>query len=181
MSAAAETLSGLLLDLMRPLAIDLGMEPDFFATNHDRALWRLRLLRYPPHPGRFDGSLYGVAPHTDWGSVTLLAQDDVGGLDVRKRDGTWISVAPTPGAFVCNIGDSLMRWSNGAYVSTPHRVVNQSTRDRYSIAFFGSPNPDALIEALPSCVSADAPPAYPPIVYEDYLRERHAAVYPAAT
>jgi isopenicillin N synthase-like dioxygenase len=134
-------------------------------------------LRYPPHPGTFDGTLYGAAPHTDYGILTLLAQDDTGGLEVRARDGTWIPVDPTPGTLICNIGDALMRWSNDVYVSTPHRVVNASGRARQSIAFFADPNPDALIACFPSCASEAAPAKYPPIDYASYQRERYDATY----
>ena len=88
-------------------------------------------------------------PHTDYGNLTLLATDDVGGLEVRTRDGEWIEAPPLPGAFVVNIGDCLMRWTNDVYVSTPHRVVNRSGRERYSIAFFYDPNPDAEVAVIP--------------------------------
>jgi isopenicillin N synthase-like dioxygenase len=99
---------------------------------------------------------------------------------VRRRDGTWLDVAPIDGAFICNIGDALMRWSNHAYVSTPHRVVNRAPRERFSIAFFSDPNPDALIACLPTCADAQTPAKYPPITYADYQRERYDATYGAA-
>jgi len=87
--------------------------------------------------------------------VTILLTDAVAGLEVRQRDGTWIKAPYMPGTFVCNIGDCLMRWSNDVYVSTPHRVTNPPGRDRYSVAFFLDPNPDALIECLSGCTSRD--------------------------
>jgi isopenicillin N synthase-like dioxygenase len=176
-----DTMFQLCIDLHRPLAIDLGAEPDYFTRRIDRGIMALRLLRYPPHPGTFDGTLHGAAPHTDYGTITLLAQDGTGGLDLRTRDGQWLAVEPTPRAFVCNIGDCLMRWSNDVYVSTPHRVVNRAQQERYSIAFFGSPNGDALVEALASCTSAEHPAKYPPISYEEYLRYRISAAYPLKT
>lgn len=163
--------------LHRAFAVDLGVGPDFFRAFIDRPMATLRLLHYPPHPGTFDGGLYGAGPHTDYGNVTVLAQDDAGGLEVRMRDGSWIDARPIPGAFVCNIGDCLMRWSNDVYVSTPHRVVNRSGRDRYSIAFFFDPNADATVECLPSCTSADRPSRYPPISGAAYLKERLDATY----
>jgi isopenicillin N synthase-like dioxygenase len=161
----------------RAFAIDLGLSPDFFQPHIDAPLATLRLLHYPPHPVAFDDRLFGAAPHTDYGNLTILAQDDVGGLQVRRRDGQWIDAAPTPGTFVCNIGDCLMRWSNDTYVSTPHRVVNQSGRDRYSAAFFFDPNADAPVECLPTCVGPERPARYPPTTGARYLKERLDATY----
>jgi isopenicillin N synthase-like dioxygenase len=111
--------------------------------------------------------------------VTLLATDGVGGLQVRRRDGGWIDVPALPGAFVCNIGDCLMRWSNDVYVSTPHRVL-PPTRERYSIAFFLDPNPNAMVSAIPSCIAPGESPRHAPISAGDYLRQRFEATYTRA-
>jgi isopenicillin N synthase-like dioxygenase len=166
--------------LHRALAFDLGVDETYFDARFSRAVGILRLLRYPPHPGTFDGSQYGAGAHTDYGNLTLLAQDATGGLEVRARDGSWLAVPPTAGAFVCNIGDCLMRWSNDVYVSTPHRVVNRAGNERFSIAFFGDPNADALVECLPSCLAPGESPRYPPVTYGDYLRSRYDATYTVA-
>jgi isopenicillin N synthase-like dioxygenase len=163
--------------LHRAFACDLGVAADFFEPYIDAPLATLRLLHYPPHPVTRDDRLYGAAPHTDYGNLTILAQDDRGGLQVRRRDGTWIDAVPIAGTFVCNIGDCLMRWSNDTYVSTPHRVVNRSGRDRYSVAFFFDPNADAPIECLPGCVTAERPARYPPTTGAAYLKERLDATY----
>jgi isopenicillin N synthase-like dioxygenase len=166
---------GVCAQLHRAIAIDLGLEPDYFAARYNRSLSALRVLHYPPHPGAFDGTLYGAGPHTDYGGITLLAQDDAGGLEVRRRDGTWIAVEPAPDTFVCNIGDAMMRWTNDIYVSNAHRVVNRSGRERYSAAFFYEPNPDALISCIPGCEGAGA--RYAPIPFADYLRSRLEPTY----
>ncbi len=171
-------LLALTVAIHRPIALDLGVDEHFFASAFEGAVAIARLLYYPPHPGTFDGTLHGSAPHTDYGNVTFLAQDDAGGLELRARDGTWIGIAPTPGAFVCNIGDCLMRWSNDVYVSNLHRVVNRSGRARYSVAFFGDPAADAMVACLPSCATAERPAKYPPVTYGDYLRKRLTAAYP---
>ena len=171
------TLMGLAVNVHRAIALDLGAEERFFEKFYDRPLGVLRLLRYPPHPGTFDGGLHGAAPHTDFGILSLLAQDDAGGLEVRTRDGAWLPVQPNPDAFVCNIGDCLMRWSNDAYISTLHRVVNLSRRERYSVVLFGDPDPDTPIACLPSCISAENPPKYPPIEYRNYLQSRLLSSY----
>jgi isopenicillin N synthase-like dioxygenase len=157
------------------LAEALDLPGDTFLKHfEDPVLW-LRLLHYPQQKDEPD--LYGSAPHTDYGFVTLLAQDDVGGLEVQRRDGGWIDAPPMPGAFVCNIGDCLMRWTNDVYVSTPHRVVNRTGRQRYSIAYFCDPNGDAPVECLPTCTGPDRPARYPPTTGADYLRERLDATY----
>jgi isopenicillin N synthase-like dioxygenase len=166
--------------LQRAIAIDLGADEHFFAPHFTDAIGIMRLLHYPPHPGTFDGSTYGAGAHTDYGNLTLLAQDDVGGLEVRRRDGTWVDVPPEPNTFVCNIGDCLMRWTNDIYVSNAHRVVNRSGRERFSVAYFGDPNQDAVIACLPACLTAGETPKYPPIAYADYLRSRYEATYAVA-
>jgi isopenicillin N synthase-like dioxygenase len=172
-----EALTATAFDVHRAMATDLGLPEHHFASKYDRPLTAMRVLHYPPHPGAFDGTQYGAGPHTDYGGVTLLAQDDTGGLEVRRRDGEWIAVPPVAGAFVCNIGDAMMRWTNDVYVSTAHRVVNRSGRERYSAALFCEPNPDAMIECLPACSSAANPPKYPPIAFADLLRSRLEPTY----
>lgn len=161
----------------RAIAVDLGVDPGYFAATYERSLSALRVLHYPPHPGAFDGNLYGAGPHTDYGGLTLLAQDDAGGLEVRRRDGEWIAVDPVPGTFVCNIGDAMMRWTNDIYVSNAHRVVNRSGRERYSAAFFYEPNPDAIVACIPGCEGDGA--KYPPVPFAQYLRSRLEPTYAA--
>jgi len=159
------------------IAVDLGLTPDYFQGFVDRPMATLRLLHYPPHPDPFDGTRYGAGAHTDYGNLTILWQDEVGGLEVRARDGRWLAAPPIADSFVCNIGDCLMRWSNDIYISNPHRVTNRSGRERYSAAFFFDPNPDAWVECLPSCTRDDRPPRYPPITAAQHLRERLDATY----
>ena len=161
----------------RAIAFDLGMPEDFFEDKFDQPLATLRLLHYPAQPARAAPGQIGAGEHTDYGNLTLLATDAVGGLEVRRRDGVWISAPPVAGAFVCNIGDCLMRWTNDIYVSTPHRVVNATGRERYSIPFFLDPNPDADITCLPTCSSAANPPRYAPTTGAAYLKERLDATY----
>lgn len=166
--------------LHRAFALDLGLAEDFFDDKIDRPLATLRLLHYPvsavAQAGQEDDGI-GAGAHTDYGNVTLLATDGVSGLQVqgRERD-TWIDVPPLPGAFVCNIGDCLMRWTNDVYLSTPHRVLRPA-RERYSIALFLDPNPDALVSALPSCVPPGEAPRHAPITTQAYLQSRFDATY----
>jgi isopenicillin N synthase-like dioxygenase len=165
-------------DLHRGFALDLGLEPDYFETRLDRPNATLRLLHYPQSTTPPSEGQLGAGVHTDYGNVTLLATDEVGGLMVQDRSGRWLDAPVIPGTFVCNIGDCLMRWSNDVYVSTPHKVVNPG-KDRYSVAFFLDPNPDAVVACLPTCVSAERPAKYPPITGAEFLRSRLEPTYAA--
>jgi isopenicillin N synthase-like dioxygenase len=132
--------------VMSGIARGLGLDPDWFArdlTADPTILFRI--FRYPPSPD--DG--WGVAEHTDYGLLTILHQDDVGGLEVHTPHG-WIDAPPVPGSFVCNLGDMLERMTGGAYRSTPHRVRNRGTTNRVSSAFFFDPSWDAEIVPLPA-------------------------------
>jgi isopenicillin N synthase-like dioxygenase len=168
-------------ELHRGFALDLGLEADFFETRLDRPIATLRLLHYPPVEGPLPDGQLGAGVHTDYGNVTLLATDSVGGLMVQDRSGRWLDAPVRSDAFICNIGDCLMRWSNDVYVSTPHKVVSPKGLDRYSVAFFLDPNPDAVVECLPTCVDAARPARYAPITGAEFLRSRLEPTYaPAA-
>ncbi|MEM1345523.1 MAG: 2-oxoglutarate and iron-dependent oxygenase domain-containing protein [Pseudomonadota bacterium] len=162
---------GLGVALHRPIALDLGLKEDHFDTAFDAPMATLRLLRYPAAKG---GAGIGAGAHTDYGSITLLMTDGEPGLQIRPRGGDWVEAPHVAGAFVVNIGDCLMRWTNDLYVSTPHRVAVPK-RQRRSIAFFLDPNPDAAITALPGTGA----PKYAPITAADYLRSRLEATYKA--
>ncbi len=159
------------------IARDLKLASNYFEDKLDQPMATLRLLHYPPQPAGAAAGQIGAGEHTDYGDITLLLTDEVGGLEVKRRDGGWIAAPYMPGAFICNIGDCLMRWTNDVYVSTPHRVVNRGGRERYSVAFFLDPNPDAVVACLPTCVSAERPARYPPVTGADYLRGRLDATY----
>jgi isopenicillin N synthase-like dioxygenase len=161
---------GLGVDLHRAVARDLGLPEHHFCSSFDAPLATLRLLRYPPGTGA-EGEI-GAGAHTDYGSLTLLLTDGEPGLQVRPRDRDWMDVPHVPGAFVVNIGDCLMRWTNDTYVSTPHRVRPPRHRRR-SVAFFLDPNPDAVIAPLPGT----GVPKYPAITGAAYLRSRLDATY----
>ncbi len=150
--------------------LDLGIAEDFFDDKIDAPVGTLRLLHYPT---RRDGEAaqLGAGAHSDYGNITLLATDGVAGLQVRTLDGNWIDAPTIDGALICNIGDCLMRWTGDVYVSTPHRVVRPAT-DRYSIAFFLDPNPEADVSTLPGF-----PDKYPPTTGGAYLKERLDQTY----
>jgi len=160
------------------LALSLELPAHFFAPYYDMPGTTLRLLRYPPHPGAAAANQLGAGAHTDWGGVTLLVQDELGGLEVRDVSGEWIRARPIPGTFVVNLGDLMQRWTNGVYRSNMHRVKNNSsTRDRYSIPFFYSPRPDSRIECMPTCTDAANPPKYPPCTAAEHTYEMFRRSY----
>jgi len=138
--------------VMRGVALSLGLDEDYFADTYTADPTVLfRVFHYPPARA-VDGE-WGVGEHTDYGLLTLLAQDDCGGLQVKARDG-WIEAPPIADTLVCNIGDMLDRLTGGFYRSTPHRVRNVSGRDRLSFPLFFDPSFDAVIEPLPERASA---------------------------
>ncbi|WP_052257675.1 isopenicillin N synthase family dioxygenase [Leisingera sp. ANG-DT] len=158
-----QEMKGLAQRLMRAIAVSLDLEADFFAPKMQNPITIQRLLHYPPQEGQIDESVMGIGAHTDYGSLTILAQDDVGGLQVMNRDGQWVEGAPIAGSFVINIGDLIQRLTNDLYLANLHRVVNASGRERYSIPFFIDADADAVFQPLDSCVSADNPARYEPV------------------
>jgi len=160
--------------LLRGFAAALDLPPDHFAAAFARPLARGSTIWYPPQPPGLGESQFGVSAHTDYGCITILAQDDTGGLQVRNRAGEWVAAPPIPGTYVINIGDLMARWTNDLFVSTPHRVVNASGRERQSIAVFYDPHPDTEIAVLPHCVGAGASAAYPPTTCGEHVLGRFA-------
>ena len=169
---------GAMCDRMLPaFAAALDMPPDTFAPlfagdgHHN-----LRFLHYPPQdPG--EDNLFGQAPHTDNSFMTALARTDVPGLAVRLPSGKWFAPPIIDGTFLINLGNMMRRFSNDRFLSTPHGVLNESGADRYSIAYFHSPNPNSTIACLPSCVSAGNPAKYAPTVYRELVLEFYRANY----
>jgi isopenicillin N synthase-like dioxygenase len=173
--AAMSALGNRLLSL---IALSLELPENWFTPQYDTPLAMLRLIRYPPQPGSAEFNQIGAGAHTDWGDVTILAQDMIGGLEVQNASGHWIEAAPIHGAFVINIGDLMARRTNGIYNSNMHRVKNnRSKSDRYSIPFFYSPRPDVLIEPMPGCVDASLPRLYANCTAAGHMREMFRRSY----
>lgn len=162
------------LQLLRALALAIGIREDFFVEKFAEPLSVFRMIRYPGLPDEKGRVVCGE--HTDYGIVTLLYQDTVGGLQVRSAQGEWIAAPPVDGSFVVNIGDMMAMWSNGRYKSTPHRVLNPGVA-RISMPFFTEPNPDTIIECLPHCHSEANPARYPAVMASDWLQKRFKATY----
>lgn len=138
--------------IMEGVALSLGLDAQYFRRTYTANPTMLfRIFHYPASDAA-EG--WGVGEHTDYGLLTLLAQDDIGGLQVKTPHG-WIEAPPIPGALVCNIGDMLDRLTGGVYRSTPHRVLNVSGRSRLSFPFFFDPGFDARIVPLPGAAAQD--------------------------
>jgi isopenicillin N synthase-like dioxygenase len=185
-----ELFDDLYLRIMNLLAVALNMpDENFFVDRCNEQHDNLRLLHYPSVPKKLGGVVQRGAVHTDFGTITLLTQDSVGGLRAQRLDGTWVNVPPIPGSIVVNVGDMMQRWSNDVLRATPHQVVelpnlntdDDSVPERYSIAFFCNANKNVLLKCLEQCVSVDNPARYPPVNAHDYLTMRLSQTISAET
>jgi isopenicillin N synthase-like dioxygenase len=161
------------------IAVSLDVPDGYFEPFFDSPITTVRLIKYPPQPAGARFNQIGAGAHTDWGGITILAQDSLGGLEVQNVEGDWIEAPPVPGTFVVNLGDLMARWTNGLYQSNFHRVRNNNSEGqaRYSIPFFYNPRRDALIECIPTCVAADQSPKYPAITAAQHLDEMFQRSY----
>lgn len=162
-------------------AAALGLPPGFFGPYQDHSLDVLRMNNYqmPPGDTRLEPDQLGMGAHTDYGIVTVLWADAVPGLQILDTEGGWHDVVPAPGALLINLGDLLARWTNDRWISTMHRVlapIDESGRlyRRRSAAYFHDGNHDALIEALPGCVTAERPAGYEPVTVAEHLTQKLA-------
>ncbi|WP_167854934.1 isopenicillin N synthase family dioxygenase [Mangrovimicrobium sediminis] len=157
--------------LLRAMASSLDLPDSYFqALYRDKPLASMRLLHYPPSPDPVDAQDdFGIAPHSDYGVLTLLLQDETGGLELLTRGGEWIQAPHVPGAYVVNIGDLMGIWTNDRYTSMQHRVRNTGERDRYSIPLFYNPSFDTRIACLPGCATSTQPAKYAPERMGEYL------------
>jgi len=163
--------------LLRAIALALGIERDFFDKRFVEPISVFRMIHYPPRNTASSDDQQGAGAHTDYGCVTLLHQDQAGGLQVQNVRGEWIDAPPIEGTYVVNIGDMMARWSNDRYKSTPHRVVSPLGVDRYSMPFFAEPHPDTEISCLPGCHDAQNPPRYASTTCSAYMLSRFAETY----
>ena len=162
--------------LYRAFAQALELPPDNFLGSIDKPLDILRLLRYPPQDVVDDKDQIGTGAHSDFDCFTILWQDPSGGLQVLNRKGVWIDALPVDGTMLINVGDMLERWTNGKFVSTVHRVINRSGRERHSMVFFVAPNYSTPIECIPSCLPTNGQPKYGRISAGDYIVSRYKDV-----
>lgn len=155
------------------MAVGLGLPADYFADLPGDDMYFLRLIHYPPQSAATPGpGQWGCGAHTDYGTLTVLADDGVGGLQVQMRSGEWIDVAVPAGELVVNIGDLMAIWTNDRWVSNPHRVVNPPGVDRYSSPLFVDPPFHYQVETLPTCRDANGTSRHGPAVAGPYLLSR---------
>ncbi|EGP54270.1 isopenicillin N synthase (plasmid) [Agrobacterium tumefaciens F2] len=179
--AYREAVSDLGDRILALMALSLDLDENWFKSFYDAPSATLRMIKYPPQPSGATFNQIGAGAHTDWGGITILAQDDVGGLEVRNADHEWITAPPIEGTFIINLGDLMARWTNGIYNSNMHRVNNNmSQKDRYSIPFFYSPNPDAVIDAIPTCVTSDNPRQFATCTAAEHIGEMFRRSYSLA-
>lgn len=172
-----ETIAHLGQKILRVLAISLDIPESFFTDKFVKPVSQCVFLHYPPIPDTAEKNAVSGPEHTDWGTLTVLYQDNCGGLQVRDRTAqVWVDAPPIEGHFVVNIGDMVERWSNNRYVSTPHRVINRSGKERYSIATFMNPTSGCVVDPRDWGVS-DAECLFPPITSGDYVRGRWEEYY----
>lgn len=148
--------------LISAVALSLDLPANYFEKLQRKPITIQRILHYPPQQGAISQEEIGVGAHTDYGFLTILSQDQVGGLQVRNRDGDWVSAPPLEDTFIVNIGDLVQTFTNDRYMSTMHRVINTSGVERYSIPFFIDLDFDAVVEPVPTCVSTENPAKYAP-------------------
>jgi isopenicillin N synthase-like dioxygenase len=164
------------VDLLRAFAVSMDLEPDAFVRDFRRPISRGSAIYYPPQPEPQDPARFGVSAHTDFGCLTLLYQDSVGGLEVLDRQGNWVDAVPIDRTFVVNVGDLLARWTNDRFVSTSHRVRNRSGRERLSLGVFVDPDFETTIDPAVVCRGGDTP-KYSPVRCGDYILERYAGAF----
>jgi isopenicillin N synthase-like dioxygenase len=162
--------------LLRAFSLGLGLPEQAFLAGTNCPLSRGSFVYYPPQPVSLGEEQFGVAPHTDFGVLTVLCQDHVGGLQVQTYDGEWVTADPIPGTLVINVGDLLARWTNDRYRSTPHRVINASGEERLSLVVAYDPDYDTLIDPIMVCKPGQEP-KYEPISCGDYLTWRFAKAF----
>ncbi|WP_206616866.1 MULTISPECIES: 2-oxoglutarate and iron-dependent oxygenase domain-containing protein [unclassified Mesorhizobium] len=168
---------GLAKKILQGIALSLDLSESYFESLMRNPISIQRLLHYPPQSGYISEEIIGIGAHTDYGNLTILAQDDVGGLQVMNRDGDWVEGIPIRGTFVINIGDLIQRLTNDLYLANMHRVINTSGRERYSIPFFIDADFDAIVESLPSCITDGNPLRYKPVRCGEHKFGRFAATY----
>lgn len=159
-------------ELLRAFALGLGLAETRFDDWFRHPPSQLSLNHYPALPAAAADEVSNMVAHTDEGPFTILAQSPVGGLEVKRRDGAWIQAPPIAGAFTINVGDMMMWWSNGRFLSNLHRVRNRGGGERLSIPYFANPDRNVTVAPLPEL--AGDRPLYSPVRVADHLARFYA-------
>lgn len=161
--------------MLRIFATALEQPEDFFLQWCKKPMVQSRLFHYPPQSSPTSLEL-GAAAHTDYGMLTILAQDPIGGLELRTRSGEWVAAPYIEDTLVMNLGDMVKVWTNDTYVSNPHRVANRTGLERFSIPTFFNLDYHAPVACLPNFQSKDNPPRHASVKSGDYLVKRFSEV-----
>jgi isopenicillin N synthase-like dioxygenase len=156
-------LATLASQLLHAIALGLGLPEDRFDRFFCKPISQVSLMYYPALPDNVGNEVKNLSAHTDEGPVVILAQGEIGGLEVKTASDRWISAPPIPGAFTVNIGNMMMWWTNGRLKSTLHRVRNTSRQERFSVPFFWNADPDVVVQPLPEFVEKDGVSRYEPV------------------
>lgn len=153
---------------MLPLyAVALQQAPDFFTSAFKEPWADLRYTHYPSR--EYAKNEFGIAPHTDSSFFTILAQNEKAGLEIKTRRSTWVDAPVVVGTLIVNSGNVLNRWTNGRFLSTPHRAYNKGAGSRYAIPFFVHPDKDYRMSCIPSCTDESNPPRFPNETVMEYM------------
>jgi isopenicillin N synthase-like dioxygenase len=167
MTAYYDAMEALGREMLHAFALALAVPETYFDAWLTTPMTTLGPLHYPPQTGHITEAQLGAGAHTDYGCLTLLAQDASGGLQVRNGEKQWVDAPPIPGSFVVNIGDMMERWTNGVFTSTLHRVINISGRERYSLPYFFDPDFFTPVSCLETCRGDGA--KFPPTTAGQHL------------
>jgi isopenicillin N synthase-like dioxygenase len=158
-----DAMSALGQQLLKAFAIGLDLPEDRFDPFFRKPISQISLMYYPALPEGVGQEVKNLSAHVDEGPVVMLAQGEIGGLEVKTPDGRWLAAPPVLGAYTVNLGNMMMWWSNGRFKSTLHRVRNTSRQERFSVPFFWNADPEVMVEPLPELVSRDGEARYPPV------------------
>ena len=160
------------------LAMSLGFDKKKFARFMNKSHSFMRISNYPPYGKDQEENVGdGIGAHIDYGFLTILLQDNIGGLEVKNADNKWVSAPIIPGTFLINIGHMIQRWTNDYYKATVHRVIPPKHETRCSLPFFFEPNFDAIVVPLDTFCSKNNPPRYEPFHFGNYLESKFTTSY----
>jgi len=174
--ATMETLMRRLLDAV---GLSMGLPRGALLEHYRQPITQLRLLHYPAQDDTIH-DMIGARPHRDIGVITILLQDDVGGLEVLNNMGEWVVAPPLPGTLIINFGDMARRMTNDRFLAAQHRVVNRYGRERYSVPFFVNPDYDTVLTTLPQFAAEGATALYEPVHVGEFMHSFYRNLWPSA-